>query len=225
MNGNSKLLPRRKTPGTPAAKLAPFGDTKADVRQSLLQAALELLQTQGFSALTQARVAELAGVRQSHLTYYFPTRNDLLKAVIEAISSALLGMMSSQRKPTLTEIRSAMVEMARQQFVPRLMLSLIMAAEEDHSLKMWQQSFLEEFLNRLAAALRQVGLQIAEDDLRLFLSALVGALVMGLTGTGADTAATTARTVRMAFKKLISESSRSVPVQRKVGRKRVNSPS
>ena len=97
-----------------------------------------------------------------------------------------------------------MVGMARQHFVPRLMLSLIMAAEEDPTLKVWLQSFNQEFINRLAAALRHVGLKIAKGDLRLYLSALVGALVMGLSGTDAETAA---KTVRMAFEKLVSESS------------------
>ena len=204
MIGKSAAQLRRKTTGEPLAELVAFGEPKADIRQCLLQAALELLQTQGFSALTQARVAKLAGVRQSHLTYYFPTRNDLLKAVVEATSNALLELISNQDKPTLAKIRSVMVGMARQHFVPRLMLSLIMAAEEDPSLKVWLQSFNQEFINRLAAALRHVGLKIAKGDLRLYLSALVGALVMGLSGTDAETAA---KTVRMAFEKLVSESS------------------
>jgi AcrR family transcriptional regulator len=222
MSSKSTSQLRRKTAGAPSAKLAPLGDAKADVRKCLLQAALELLQRQGFSALTQARVAELAGVRQSHLTYYFPTRNDLLKAVIEETTSTLLGVMSNQGRPTLTKIKSAMVEMARQQFVPRLILSIIMAVEEDSSLMMWMQSFKQEFINRLAATLRQIGLQIANSDLHLYLSALVGALVMGLSGTDTDTAATTVKTVRMAFEKLVSASSTAIPVRRKVARNRIN---
>ena len=37
----------------------------------------EILLTVGFSALTRRAVAVRAGVRQSQLTYYFPTRHDL----------------------------------------------------------------------------------------------------------------------------------------------------
>ena len=48
----------------------------APKREKILAAAAELLLTEGFHALTQHAVAARAGIRQSHLTYYFPTRND-----------------------------------------------------------------------------------------------------------------------------------------------------
>ena len=52
------------------------------VRDRILDAALGLLHESGVQHLTQVNVAERAGVRQSHLTYYFPTRRDLLHAVV-----------------------------------------------------------------------------------------------------------------------------------------------
>ena len=52
-----------------------------DVRDRILDAALELLAQGGAQELTQPRVARAAGVRQSHLTYYFPTRAHLFQAV------------------------------------------------------------------------------------------------------------------------------------------------
>jgi hypothetical protein len=66
---------RRKTTGAPSADPVPPGGNKR-MSAMPLQAAVELIKTQGFSALTQSGVAKLAGVRQSHLTYYFPTRSD-----------------------------------------------------------------------------------------------------------------------------------------------------
>lgn len=53
-------------------------------RQRILDAALKVLKTEGVSALTQTRVAAAAGLRQSHLTYYFPRKTDLLAATLEA---------------------------------------------------------------------------------------------------------------------------------------------
>ena len=50
-----------------------------DVRARILEAALRLLAERGAHELTQPRVAKAAGVRQSHLTYYFPTRGELLQ--------------------------------------------------------------------------------------------------------------------------------------------------
>jgi len=49
------------------------------VRERLLDAAISILRESGLQSLTQVQVAERAGVRQSHLTYYFPTREDLLE--------------------------------------------------------------------------------------------------------------------------------------------------
>ncbi len=53
-------------------------------RQRILDAALKILKKEGVTALTQTRVAAAAGLRQSHLTYYFPRKTDLLAATLEA---------------------------------------------------------------------------------------------------------------------------------------------
>ncbi|WP_454916872.1 TetR family transcriptional regulator [Xanthobacter sediminis] len=55
----------------------------ADIRERLLMAAVGLVREHGLPGLTQPRVAKAAGVSQSHLTYYFPTRADLVHAVLE----------------------------------------------------------------------------------------------------------------------------------------------
>ncbi|MGD9540256.1 TetR family transcriptional regulator [Methylocystis sp.] len=55
-----------------------------DVRQRILDAALKILRKEGVTALTQTHVAATAGLRQSHLTYYFPRKTDLLAATLEA---------------------------------------------------------------------------------------------------------------------------------------------
>ncbi len=58
------------------------------VRERILDAALELLRTQGVRAFSQPQVAKAAGVLQSHLTYYFPRRTDLLAAVVHHSAAA-----------------------------------------------------------------------------------------------------------------------------------------
>jgi AcrR family transcriptional regulator len=54
-----------------------------DKRELILRAALGVLRDEGLGSFSQARVAARAELRQSHLTYYFPTRADLLRAVAE----------------------------------------------------------------------------------------------------------------------------------------------
>ncbi|MFO1125210.1 MAG: helix-turn-helix domain-containing protein [Methylocystis sp.] len=53
-------------------------------QQRILDAAIQIANKNGIKGLTQPKVAQAAGVRQSHLTYYFPRKADLLAAVLEA---------------------------------------------------------------------------------------------------------------------------------------------
>ena len=66
----------------------------ADVKTRILQAALGVLAEHGAAELTQPKVARAAGVRQSHLTYYFPTRADLLLAVAEHSVGSLMAALT-----------------------------------------------------------------------------------------------------------------------------------
>lgn len=54
------------------------------VRQRILDAALDIVEAQGINALTQPRLAKAAGLRQSHVTYYFPRKADLAVALLQA---------------------------------------------------------------------------------------------------------------------------------------------
>ena len=76
-----------------------------DRRKEILEAGLALLREQGLAGLTQPRVAAKVGLRQSHLTYYYPTRTDLLAAVgrvamesqIGAVRALFSGISSSEQ--------------------------------------------------------------------------------------------------------------------------------
>ena len=52
-------------------------------RELIIEAALDVVGEEGLSGFTQPRVSQRAGLRQSHLTYYYPTRDELLVAVAE----------------------------------------------------------------------------------------------------------------------------------------------
>jgi AcrR family transcriptional regulator len=58
-------------------------DSTKNVRDRILDAAVELLRKSGVKKLAQPQVAREAGVPQGHLTYYFPRKVDLLLAVGE----------------------------------------------------------------------------------------------------------------------------------------------
>ena len=86
-------------------------------RQRILDAALKVLKTEGVLALTQTRVAAAAGLRQSHLTYYFPRKTDLLAATLEASHAEKPRRVSSRADADPVEaVQSLMFDRNRMRF-------------------------------------------------------------------------------------------------------------
>ena len=152
-----------------------------DVRTRILQAAVELLADHGVGELTQPKVARAAGVRQSHLTYYFPTRADLLLGVashsIEAMAS---GMASAAREGSLTRetLAPALVAAVTDQRRARVMLALVVTSGEDPQLKERFREFVAIIRGRLRALLAQIGIATDDPTLALCHTMLVGAAVL-----------------------------------------------
>lgn len=149
-----------------------------DVRSRIMQAALELLAQGG--ELTQPRVSKAAGVRQSHLTYYFPTVTDLLQAVarhsFEHLASEL-GAAGGRRPASLAR---GMVKAAADKRRVRMMLGLVTAADRDASLKPRMRAFVKELRGRIAPMLAAGGLEVNADDMAFIHTMAVGAAVLQL---------------------------------------------
>lgn len=118
-------------------------------RQRILDAALKIIRKEGVTALTQPRVAAAAGLRQSHLTYYFPRKTDLLAAALEASHAQAhkpkRGSTGGEAHP-LEAVRTLMFDRNRMRFF----LSVV-AQASDHS----------EVRETLAAHARGVADQLA----------------------------------------------------------------
>jgi AcrR family transcriptional regulator len=104
--------PRRKT----------RAEQRAATRLALLDATTECLLEEGYAGLTTRRVAERAGVAQSTLMHYFPTREDFL---VEAITHLALRLaddatdaidLAALRKP---EHRERVLDQAWREFTSR----------------------------------------------------------------------------------------------------------
>jgi AcrR family transcriptional regulator len=177
-------------------------------RERILHAAVSILNEEGFGALTQTHVAEKAGVRQSHITYYFPARNDLLRETAAYGCNVLLEMLSgSIETGTLT------IDTARDFFVAdisdrrfaRLMCALIVASDEDEHIKLWLASFEEINRNRLLDTFQKLGLNVTLEDVENFHCTYVGAVMLDL---GESTEASLERTdkvLRRAFDLLMTK--------------------
>jgi AcrR family transcriptional regulator len=115
------------------------------VRQRILSAALDLVEQEGVDALTQPRVAKAAGLRQSHLTYYFPRKSDLLVALLQA---------SHERAPRaadadpVAEAIALMLDRRRMRFF----LAIVLGAAEEAELRPILAAHARALTERIAAA-------------------------------------------------------------------------
>lgn len=189
-----------------AMSAKPTEPTAACVRDRIVAAAVQVLHEQGINALTQTRVSALAGVRQSHLTYYFPTRNDLLKqAVLSGVASlhAALDRPGETGGQSLQEFRNVLESQLADRRVPRMMAALTVASEEDPSLKPWLEQFAADMIDHLQHALALRGLQATRTQLEMFQATLVGALQLDLAASSAASSRRTRAILQQALDQLV----------------------
>jgi AcrR family transcriptional regulator len=176
------------------------------VRDRIVAAAVELLHEHGIHALTQQLVSELAGVRQSHLTYYFPTRSDLLKQAVVAGMASLLEVIEGPpgENPSLEEFHAALVAQVADRRVARMMSGLVVASEEDKGLKPWLERFEADMLDRLVHAFRARGLRPRRGAIELLQATVVGALTLDLAASSAASRRRTQAIFDAAFDQLVA---------------------
>jgi AcrR family transcriptional regulator len=152
-----------------------------DVRTRILEAALRLLGEGAGQQLTQPRVSKEAGVRQSHLTYYFPTITDLLQAVaqhsFQSLAKELAGADARERPASLADVIAGATRDKRR---VRLMLGLVQSADRDPSLKPGMRRFIRELRAGLEPLLRSAGLEARPEDIALLHSVVIGCAVLQL---------------------------------------------
>lgn len=57
----------------------------------ILRAALDLLIESGYQALSFRRIAEASGMKVGHVSYYFPTKEELARALFDAVINSYLA--------------------------------------------------------------------------------------------------------------------------------------
>jgi AcrR family transcriptional regulator len=181
----------------------------SSTRERILYAAVSLLHEEGFASLTQARVCERAGVRQSHLTYYFPTRNDLLRETAVFGCEALLDTVTAiaaSGSISLADVRERLfVADESDRRFGRLMAALIVASDEDANIKPWLASFEKENRTRITALLRAANASVSDEDVELLHAAYVGAVMLDIGEASDASLARAQRVVHRAFDAIVAE--------------------
>ena len=151
------------------------GGKPVGVPERILDAALYILGESGIRSLTQVQVANLARVRQSHLTYYFPTRDDLLDAVTERAVDGIVsgfrrvttGASKGGQKQLLERLARSVTDLAHM----RMFVAMIVEADADPTVRRAMRRATERIEAALAEAL---GGEDARERARLVLAAIWG---------------------------------------------------
>lgn len=110
-----------------------------DLRDKILDASLRVLQTEGVRRFTQTRVAQRAKLRQSHLTYYYPTKADLLEATAERVIDGVTAQIAEAGQtvpgwgpgPLVSQMAGRMCDPAHM----RMFVAMVVEADRDPALR------------------------------------------------------------------------------------------
>lgn len=147
------------------------------IRRRILDAGVSLLCDEGLFALTQPRIAKTAGVSQSHLTYYFPTRDLLMLAIAEHSVEQELGQLGSAPG---TDPKQALAVAMR--FLPRvrMMLGLLASGDRDPDIRPEFARLVAYMRKALGQVLTRLGYCPDAPQVLVFHAAVIGLALMNL---------------------------------------------
>lgn len=156
--------------------------TEIAVRERLLAAAIALIREHGPAGLTQPRVAKAAGISQSHLTYYFPTREALRNAVLErAALGQLAGIKRAFAAQADSDALAKVLETALGQAEnSRLLVSFLLAADQDPAARKIFHDLVNSMRAEIAAAAARIGIANDPGNVALIHTVGVGLAVLNL---------------------------------------------
>jgi AcrR family transcriptional regulator len=151
------------------------GGRPVGVRQRILNAALAILAESGLRNLTQVGVANRARVRQSHLTYYFPTRDDLLEAVtaraVDGIATGFRRVATDATKGGRRQLLERLAESVADVAHMRMFVAMIVEADADPAVR----QVMRRATDKIEAALAEsLGGNASRERARLILAAIWG---------------------------------------------------
>ncbi|MEJ2860224.1 TetR/AcrR family transcriptional regulator [Actinomycetospora flava] len=184
---------------------------RPDRRRAIIDAALEVIGESGPGGFTQPRVAARAGMRQSHLTYYFPTRDDLLVAVAdEAVRRRVAALTAAQDGADgLDEQIAAAARVFASPEQTRVLLALAQAADRNEAVRASFAALAAGVAPIAAGLLAAAGAEADPAALALLQATSTGIAVLALTRGGGDTA--TAEQLLRAFLDRLTDPGRGSP--------------
>jgi AcrR family transcriptional regulator len=84
---------------TTESRSAGNSDVARARREQIIAAAVEVITSQGLHNLSLSKIESRAGMRRGQLTYYFPTKEDILLAVFDRLLLLLFEQFGDGQKP------------------------------------------------------------------------------------------------------------------------------
>ena len=189
-------------------------DLKPDTRTRILEAAYSLLSRTGVSELSQPKVARAAGLRQSHLTYYFPTRSDLLQALAQhSIGQILTRLTGEAAEGSLTPDMLARLvgDIVSDKRRARTMLGLVVTSDENREIKKFLRDFVIRVRGGIADITRMLGQDIDPERIAAFHSLMVGTAILNVARDNAQSRKDCAQIARFAVEHILFDGKATVP--------------
>ncbi len=153
-------MPQKSRPANPAAA----GRTQR--RGEILEAALRLIVESGVDAVTHRRVAAAAGVPLGSTTYYFDSREHLLREAfrhyIQIVSQTISELSArTKRRPSVRRMVDFLIELTEREFLDEALLiaefELTLFAARDPELALELHAWQDAMAADLAEALEFLG--------------------------------------------------------------------
>lgn len=152
-----------------------------ETRELILHAALGILVEEGYRAMSMRRVARACDMKLGNLTYHFPTREDLVRELLDAVISSyevefatIVEMPGVAPEVRLAEICGLVLEDIRTRKTTRVFPELWALSNHDP----FVQERMQELYSRARAPLLEIVAEMRPDlssqdrqDLALFISA------------------------------------------------------
>jgi AcrR family transcriptional regulator len=183
-----------------------------DRRQHIIIAGLDILREEGLPSFTQPRIAARAGLRQSHLTYYYPTRTALLAAVARAAIEIQLAAakLMVEGISTTKQAASAIAAVTSRHENTRVLVALNQAADREPELRELFNELTDGFVANLQALLAKLGMAPNQTSVDVLHALFVGLSVIDLATSRADRASRSRAALDIMFSLLSSQEPSSV---------------
>lgn len=170
-----------------------------DRREKIIAAGLQTLRELGYSGFTQPQVAARAGLRQSHLTYYYPTRVDLLAAVGRAAIDNQLAAVDAVFQGSPDQVAATIARLVGRHENTRVLMALAQAGDHEPQLRDLFCELADGIVARATRYLKTLNSSASEADGRHLHSLSVGLAVVGLATGREDSESKAADILRSAL--------------------------